>query len=65
MDAVSVPLLGLALVLGSVGLIWYFLPRRGRARLWNELPFLQSMIPLAAVSGLAICGAMMFSVLAR
>ena len=51
---------GLLLIIASVTLVWYFMPR-GRPRLWADHPFLQSMIPLAAVSGIAMGGAMVFS----
>jgi hypothetical protein len=60
-----VPLWGMVISAASVGLLCYFLPRESRPRVWDAWPFLQSVIPLTIVSGLAIGGAMLVGLLTR
>ena len=53
---------GLILIVASVGLFAYFWPRAGRPAIWDRSSLLRDMIPLAAVSGLALGVTMLFSV---
>jgi hypothetical protein len=59
------PLIGAAVVAASIGLLCYFLPWEGRPRVWDDWPFVQSLVPLTVVSGIAIGGAMLFGLLAH
>jgi hypothetical protein len=56
------PLIGLTFMALSFGLLWLFWPGERRPRIWNQLPALQSLVPLAVISGLALGGTMMFSI---
>jgi hypothetical protein len=51
----------LAMIIGSLGLFGYFWPRAGRSAIWDRSSFLRDMIPLAAVSGLALGVTMLLS----
>jgi hypothetical protein len=53
---------GFAFIIASVGLFAYFWPRAGRPAIWDRSPLLRDMVPLAAVSGLALGVTMLFSV---
>ena len=52
---------GLMMVIGSFGLFGYFWPRVGRPAIWDRSSLLRDMIPLTAVSGLALGVTMLFS----
>jgi hypothetical protein len=54
-------LTGLAMMIGSLGLFGYFWPRAGRSAIWDRSSFLRDMVPLAAVSGLALGVTMLVS----
>ena len=45
---------GLVLVIVSVAVFWYFMPKRGRRNRLLDLPFVESLVPLAVVSGIAL-----------
>ena len=45
---------GVILVLASAGVLWLFLPKRGQSHAMLRLPLMQSLVPLAIVSGLAL-----------
>ena len=56
---------GLIFIIASVGLFAYFWPRAGRPAIRDRSSLLRDMIPLAAVSGLALRVTMLFSVFAH
>jgi hypothetical protein len=50
------------IVLGLIATaFWYFLPREGQTHPWVTLPFFESLIPLALLSGLALGGALLLA----
>ena len=54
--------MGLILMAASIGLFAWFWPRANRPRVWEYSPLLRDMVPLAAVSGLALGITMLVSV---
>jgi len=52
---------GVILVLASAAALWFFLPRRGQSHPFLRLPLMQSLVPLAIVSGLALGATMAIS----
>jgi hypothetical protein len=56
-----ISLLGVLLVAGSVGILWYFRPREGRPSPAAALPLMDTIIPLAVTAGLALGVAMVVS----
>jgi hypothetical protein len=53
--------IGLVLVIGAVALLWFFLPRKGQRHRWLDFPMMESLVPLAFVSAIAIGATMLFS----
>ena len=53
---------GLIFIVVAFGLLAYFWPRAGRPAMWERSALLRDMVPLAAVSGLALGVTMLFSV---
>jgi hypothetical protein len=52
---------GLILVLASAAALWFFLPRRGQSHPWLRLRLMQSLVPLAIVTALALGATMAIS----
>jgi hypothetical protein len=42
------------LVVASIAVLWFFYPKRGQPHPLLRLPFMQSVVPLAIVIGLAL-----------
>jgi hypothetical protein len=40
---------------------WYFLPRKGQTHPWAKRPFLEDLIPLSMITGLAFGGALLLA----
>jgi hypothetical protein len=45
---------GVILVLASAAALWFFLPKRGQSNALLRLPLMQSLVPLAIVTGFAL-----------
>jgi hypothetical protein len=41
--------------------LWYLLPQKGETHPWVTLPFFESVIPLALLSGIASGGALLLA----
>jgi hypothetical protein len=52
---------GVILVLASAAALWFFLPRRGQSHALLRLPLMQSLVPLAIVTALALGATMAIS----
>ena len=52
---------GVILVIASIAVSWFFYPKRGQPHPLMRLPFMQSLVPLAIVSGLALGATMTIS----
>jgi hypothetical protein len=51
-----------SIVLGlTATAFWYFCPRKGETHPWVTLPILESVIPLALLSGFAFGGALLLA----
>ena len=53
---------GLIFIVVGFALFAFFWPRAGRPAIWERSSLLRDMVPLAAVSGLALGVTMLFSV---
>jgi hypothetical protein len=40
---------GTGLVVLSLGLLWFFMPRQGQSSKWMAVPFVESLVPLTIV----------------
>ena len=49
---------GLVLLVLSVAAMMFMLPRHGKVHPWATMPYLDSIIPLAIITGLVFGGAM-------
>jgi hypothetical protein len=52
---------GVTLVVASAAALWFFLPKRGQSNPILRLPLMQSLVPLAIVTGLALGATMAIS----
>lgn len=54
-------IVGLLIVVGSIGLLWVMLPTNGKLSRLATTPILESILPLVIVSGFAVGLALIFS----
>jgi hypothetical protein len=52
---------GAILVVASIAVLWFFFPKRGQPHPLMRLRLMQSLVPLAIVSGLALGATMAIS----